>query len=126
MKNIKKMRLLRKNIMVKCTKEDLYMILYSEYKNNNVTYNNVTFGINTQNDFSFYFKATDGQGTEHFCELDRIVDDILSYINEEDHLISDNMPQLHLSEIYIRNHIKASLKRYWTKIAIEKEYYNDL
>jgi hypothetical protein len=97
--------------MVKCTKEELYMILYSEYKNNNVTYNNVTFGINTQKDFSFYFKATDGHGTEHFCDLDRIVDDILSYINEEDRLISDNTSLLHLSEIYIyKKSYKSAIK----------------
>ena len=126
MKNIKKMRLLRKNTMVKCTKEDLYMILYSEYKNNNVTYNNVTFGINEQKDFSFYFKATDGQGMEHFCDLSRIIDSILSYINEEDYLITDNESLLHVSEIYIRNRIKAPLKQYWARIAIEKEYYNDV
>lgn len=109
--------------MIKCTKKHLYQLLYNEYKNKNIAYNNATFYIDNSNDFSFSFRIKDQQGTEHFCVLDRIIDDILKYINEEKHIITHT---LHISEIYIKSHIEDSLKRLWLNALMEKEYYGDL
>lgn len=126
MKNIKEIRLLKKNIMIKCTKEQLYQLLYNEYKNKNIAYNNATFYIDNSNDFSFSFRIKDQQGTKHFCAIDRIIDDILEYINEKERAIIHIAHVLYVSEIYIKNHIKDSLKRLWLKALMEKEYYGDL
>lgn len=112
--------------MIKCTKEQLYQLLYSEYKNKNVTYNNATFYIDSSNNFSFSFRIKDVQGTERSCALDRIIDDILEYINENEHAIIHTSHILYVSEIYIKNHIKDSLKRLWLEALMEKEYYSDL
>lgn len=112
--------------MVKCTKEDLYQLLYNEYKNKNITYNNATFYIDISNNFSFSFRIKDKQGTEYSCALDKIIDDILEYINEEEYAIIHSTHLFYVGDIYIKNHIKDSLKCLWLESLIEKEYYSDL
>lgn len=113
--------------MTKCTKEIIYRLVYNEYKNKREKYGNAVFYLDSYNNFCFSFRLNDNQGITHYCALEKIIDKIVSYINEGfDKNLNSRIHRMSFDEFFILQHIKKPIEQLWHAAYLESEYYNDL